>query len=199
MYIPNSFIEHDKQRILSIAREHGFATLITSRDGVPFASHLPLILDGDDTLIAYGHMAKANEQWQHFASQQEILLMFQGPHAYISPSNYKEAGVPTWNYATVHLYGKASIVEDLDELKNIINTLTHKYEQHQPTPWIPEYSERVLNAVVGFKVEVSRVEAKFKLSQNKSVVDQHSIIHNLRSNGGENQMGVANLMEERCK
>src|SRR5215467_5979107 len=119
MYIPKHFREDDLNTLHSLMRTYSFATLITQHEGIPFASHLPFILDTErgpyGTLLA--HMARPNPQWHDLTGEQEVLVIFQGPHAYISPSWYDvELSVPTWNYATVHAYGHPRIIDDQTEL-----------------------------------------------------------------------------------
>jgi len=198
MYIPKYFEENENKRIIAVANEYAFATVITSNEGVPTASHLPLIIEEKENqnLIVLGHMAKANEQWHHFKSNNEVLVIFQGPHAYISPSNYEGTGVPTWNYAAVHLYGLAEVFTNENKLRQVIESLTNKYEASQSTPWVPEYPSKMLDAIVGFEIKVNRIEAKFKLSQNRPKGDRNNVIHNLSSSADESVKGVARLMTE---
>lgn len=196
MYIPQHFAEHDLTRIKALVRDYAFATLVTVEKDLPFASHLPLMLKSDDTLSIIGHMARANEQWQHFQTNNEVLVIFQGPHAYISPSNYEQGGVPTWNYALVHMYGIARLVDDEYRLREIIESLSDKYEQSQSSPWPAEYPDKMLNAIVGFEIEITRLEAKYKLSQNRSENDRQNIIANLSGSDDTLERNIASLMQE---
>ena len=196
MYIPKHFEENDKEKIIELVNEYAFATLVTTNEGVPFASQLPLMIEDKDNLLVLGHMAKANEQWHHFQSNNEVLVIFQGPHAYISPSNYEGYGVPTWNYASVHMYGVAKVFESENKLRKVIESLTNKYEKSQASPWVPEYPDKMLGAITGFEIKVNRIEAKYKLSQNRPEVDRKNIILNLSESGGESAKGVATLMGE---
>ena len=137
MYIPKAFREDDLKTLHKLIREYSFATLITQHEGVPFATHLPFILDAqrgqNGSLLA--HMARANPQWHDLVSEQEVLVIFQGPHAYISPSWYEvDLSVPTWNYAVVHAYGKPRLLAD-DDLITLLERLVHKYEQGNTEPW----------------------------------------------------------------
>lgn len=196
MYTPRHFEESDQARIIELVNKYAFATLVTVEAGLPSASHLPLMLENDEQLNIVGHMARANDQWQHFQADAEVLVMFQGPHAYISPSNYEGAGVPTWNYASVHMYGVARLIEDENRLKAIIESLSHKYEKSQASPWVPDYPDRMLNAIVGFEIEVSRIEAKYKLSQNRPDADRQNIIANLSASSDTSETAIARLMQE---
>ena len=197
MYIPKYFKESDQACIIKLVNEYAFATLVTVDEDCPCASHLPLMLENEDRLTIVGHMAKANEQWQHFQSDDEVLVIFQGPHAYISPSNYGSDGVPTWNYASVHMYGVAKLIQDKDRLRAIIESLSHKYEKSQALPWVPDYPNGMLNAIVGFEIEVSRIEAKYKLSQNRSDADRQNIIINLSASSDSSERAIAKLMQEK--
>lgn len=196
MYIPSHFEESDQARISELVNEYAFATMVTVKAGLPFASHLPVMAENDDRQTIVGHMARANEQWQHFQANDEVLVMFQGPHAYISPSNYEGDGVPTWNYASVHMYGVARVVDDENRLKDIIESLSHKYERSQASPWVSDYPDKMLKAIVGFEIEINRVEAKYKLSQNRSAVDRQNIITNLSGSSDSSGKAIAKLMQE---
>ncbi|MFC1750190.1 FMN-binding negative transcriptional regulator [Pseudomonadota bacterium] len=195
MHVQDIFEETDQKRIFDLVEQNAFATLITYDNGVPCANHLPLMVEKGDKISLLGHMAKSNSQWQHFNQDNEVLAIFTGPHAYISPSNHQPPGVPTWNYAAVHMYGKCRVVED-DQLKTIIESLSHKYEKNQPSPWIPDYPDRAFQAIVGFEIVVDRIEAKSKLSQNKSESDRQRIISTLGNSNRDEEKGVAALMRE---
>jgi transcriptional regulator len=184
MYVPPFNRVKDRHSINAFIQAHGFATLVTSDSGKIWASHLPVLLD-EDANVLRSHMARANEQWKHFANSKSVLCIFQGPHAYISPSWYEmQHTVPTWNYAVVHIYGKPSIA-DQTELKQIVLDTTAKYESPMPKPWKVPLSENeiaaMLKAIVGFKIDIARVEAKFKLGQNRSGADQEKMLRNLQA------------------
>jgi transcriptional regulator len=202
MYIPPFNRVEDRQAINAFIHAHGFATLITDNNGAPWASHLPVLLDespdGPGTLRS--HMARANEQWRHLASDKEVLCIFSGPHAYISPSWYVEQHtVPTWNYATVHVYGIPKIVDDA-ALKKIVFDTTEKYESSMPQPWTIPLSERemdgMLKAIVGFSIEITRVEAKFKLGQNRSQDDQDKMLNALQQATDSDSRELAKFIQE---
>lgn len=185
MYIPSANRIDDKKRIHSFIQSHGFATVVTHNDGQLWASHLPVLLDeaneGHGALRS--HMARANEQWRHFESGQEVLCIFHGPHSYVSPSSYvMQHTVPTWNYAVVHVYGVPSIVDNA-ALKKIVVDTVEKYESTMPKPWTIPLSERefedMLKAIVGFSIQITRIEAKFKLGQNRSKEDQEKMLRSL--------------------
>jgi transcriptional regulator len=187
MYIPSANCIEDKGRINAFIQSHGFATVITHGNGRIWASHLPVLFNeengGDGVLRS--HMARANEQWRHFESGQEVLCIFHGPHSYISPSSYvMQETVPTWNYAVIHVYGMATVVQDPAILRAIVQDTTTKYESHRPVPWkitLPDSAlEAMLKAIVGFTIQITKIEAKFKLGQNRSQADQDGMLRDLR-------------------
>jgi transcriptional regulator len=182
MYVPSPNRVDDPQAINAFIHAHAFATLITSSSGKIVASHLPVLFD-EKANVLRSHMARANEQWKQFGD--EVLCIFHGPHAYISPSCYEQQHtVPTWNYAVVHVYGKPTLVDEA-ELKQIVFDTTAKFESTMPTPWKIPLSEKefaaMLKAIVGFTIEITRVEAKFKLGQNRSRQDQEKMLRHLQA------------------
>ncbi len=202
MYIPEHFKETNPERILALIEGYPFGTLVTAPEGVPFVSHLPFLFErstGSQGKLL-GHMARANPQWQHFAASSDVLVIFQGPHAYVSPSWYSSPGVPTWNYAVVHLRGKTQIIEGEAELEALVKQLTHIHESHMPNPWKPnltgERRSKLLNMIVGFEIEITDVHGKFKLSQNRSIEDQQRVIQELSKSNNQTEAAVAKLMSE---
>ncbi len=205
MYMPEAFTERDLARLEALVRRHSFGTLVSVHGGQPYASHLPLLLDGGlgrgGKLL--GHMARANPQWESLADGQKVLAIFAGPHAYVSPSWYSTPGVPTWNYAVVHVYGAARLIEAPEALGELVTRLTAIYEAGSATPWRPDLSgempQRLLRMVVGFAIDIQEVQGKLKLSQNRSVEDQRRVMTHLRQMGSPEALGVAELMEENMK
>lgn len=205
MYIPKHFREDDLTVLQKLIRDYSFATLIsTQEDGVPIATHLPFMYDSEPA--PYGtlraHMALGNPHWRAFQEVRESLVIFQGPHTYISPSWYEvELSVPTWNYATVHAYGKPRIITDPAELYEHLKTLIATHEAQFPDPWpfqLPtEYVERMMKGVVGFAIEITRLEGKFKMSQNRSPREQERVIEELSSATDSTTREVAAVMRER--
>jgi transcriptional regulator len=202
MYLPEHFRESDAGRALALVEAHPFGQLITAPDGVPFVSHLPFLLLHDCARPRLlGHLARANPQWRHFAPGCEVLTVFQGPHAYVSPGWYTSpGGVPTWNYAVVHLRGVPRVVEDVAELEALLNALTRIHEADLPEPWradlTPERKARLFEMVVGFEIEVSDIQAKFKLSQNRPEDDRRQVAAALARSGSDAAAAVARLMDE---
>ncbi|MDH5393645.1 MAG: FMN-binding negative transcriptional regulator [Gammaproteobacteria bacterium] len=180
MYIPKVFNVTDKAEILSFIQGNSFGQLISLVDGKIFSSHLPFVFcEQNQTLLC--HLAKKNPQWQHIEGQ-EILVTFQGPHDYVSASWYCSPGVPTWNYQSVHLYGNAKIITEKEKLRHIVNGITKIYESGQEKPWQAVYKDALLEAIVGIEINISDIQCKYKLSQNRPEQDRLKIIeeHNKR-------------------
>lgn len=201
MYIPAWFREEDTNILYDLIRQYSFATLITTPEGRPFVSHLPFLLDAErgpqGTLR--GHIARANPQWQHFADGQESLVIFQGPHAYISPSWYADrSSVPTWDYAVVHAYGAPRLLDEA-ETRALLHSLVKTFEAPMDPPWridsLPEESiHKMLRGLVGFEIEIARLEGKLKLSQNRPETDQKHVVEVLEASGDPNDANVAAWM-----
>ncbi|MEJ2622421.1 MAG: FMN-binding negative transcriptional regulator [Candidatus Thiodiazotropha sp.] len=200
MYIPEHFKEENSDRISALIENNSFGMVITALDGVPFVSHLPFIFDhaaGSKGKLFF-HMARANPQWQYFSSCGEVLVVFQGPHAYVSPSWYSSPGVPTWNYAVVHLRGNPRLLESESELEVLVEQLTNVYESNTSSPWKPNLSgerrSKLFSMIVGFEIEVTEIQAKFKLSQNRPLEDQQRVIEKLDQSSNQTEVAVAKLM-----
>ena len=185
-------------------RENGFATVVTAADGVPFASHVPVLVDGDGAaggLKIRGHVARANPHWKQLANGNPVLVMFHGPHAYVSPSWYAPdpQSVPTWNYAVVHAHGHAALLAPAD-LRTLLKDLVDAHERASAQPWrfdsMPaEYVDRLLGAIVGFEIAVERLEGKLKLSQNQTPDDQRRVREQLATSTDPVARDVARWME----
>lgn len=204
VYIPKYFRVTNVDEILDFVQKNSFATIITTEQVKPIATHLPLVLKkkGDDYYLT-GHMAYGNSQWRTFETCEDVLVMFQGPHAYISSSWYSHENVPTWNYQAIHMYGKASILEK-DELIEELTGMLKKYEQDRENPVLwdklsPELLENQLKGIVGFKIKVAEVQAAYKLSQNRNETDYINIINNLQNEGSPNSKQMSELMGNRLK
>jgi transcriptional regulator len=201
MYIPPAFRIEEKAKLAAFLRQHSFATLITYDGAAPFASHLPVLFRPEmgphGTLLA--HMARANSQWQHFADGREALIIFHGPHGYISPSWYQTApAVPTWNYAVVHAYGVPAIIDDHDRVATLLQETVALYESSLKQPWsgeLPEdYREKMIRGIVAFEIPITRLEGKFKLNQNRSAEDVQSVIDALSQSSHADDRALAELM-----
>jgi len=201
MYIPRSFAETDLPTLHDFIERNSFGVLVSQADGSPFATHLPFFLDrttgSKGTLI--GHVARANPHWQH-VTDQTVLAIFSGPHAYISPTWYDaENVVPTWNYLAVHVYGQVTLIEDPSSLLDIVQRSVSVYESSFPQPWSLDssaaYVKPLLNQIVGFRMEIAKIEGKFKLSQNHPIERREKVVAALHGRGGENAEAIANAME----
>lgn len=200
MYLPDHFKESDPERLAALIRDYPFGMLVTVHEGLPCVSHIPFLYECRDNGVSLlvGHVARANPQWQDLSQNQTALVVFQGPHAYVSPNWYESPGVPTWNYAVVHVYGKARLVEDEEAIERLVERLTAVYESEQPSPWKSGLSgarrTKLLEMIVGFEIEVQEIQGKFKLSQNRPSEDQRSVINQLSQSPLTHE--VAKLMKE---
>ena len=186
MYTPSSFKETDPDLLFELIEQFNFGILFSQHGDEPEATHLPFLVDRyrGDYGILIAHFAKANKHWQHIEEGREVLAVFQGPHGYISPSWYKNREtVPTWNYAAVHVYGKARIIHEKNALREMVTRLTHYHESQVGSDWsldeVREYSEKLLSAITGIEIEITRMEGKFKFNQNKADEDQRGVIEHL--------------------
>ncbi len=201
MYIPEFNRIHDRAAIIAFVQANPFAILITSSDNGPFATHLPILArEANNQLVLHGHMAKANPHWGLLQNGQESLTIFHGPHAYISPRLYESReSVPTWNYAAVHVYGNARINADpehlLEEVCEIINAFDADYFA-QWSGLSDKFRNGMLKHIVGFEIAVTRIEAKFKISQNRSKADQAAVIGSLAKSSDSATAGIATLMQK---
>ena len=173
MYVPEHFVVEDRRELVAFMREHSFATLIGVADGRPIGTHLPFTIHegANAELLLTAHMAKANPHWKAFG-EGEALVIFSGPHAYISPSLYEsKLSVPTWNYATVHAYGTARIIPAVPVLEHLIEQHDSAYRsQWDALP--EEFKTKMVEGVVAFEISIVRIEGKYKLSQNRPNGDQ---------------------------
>lgn len=202
MYIPRRYEEKDQEKIHSFIRENSFGILISVKDGLPIGTHIPLQLERDElgADILMGHISKGNEQKYTLTDGAKVLVIFAGPHAYVSPRWYTELKVPTWNYISAHVYGTVKLV-DGDELRAALSRLTHTYEHSMPHPLkIEDIPEKTFNddfrGIVGFKIVIDEIQAAYKLSQNRDEESYHSVIGHLEQ-GDEASKGVAGEMKQR--
>ena len=203
MYIPEYFRVRDHEDAIKFMRANPFAILISSADAGPFATHLPLFVrteKGDEKIVLRGHVAKANPHWRYLEQQPQCLTIFHGPHSYISPSNYTaRESVPTWNYGAVHLYGSAKVFSSPEALQGVLHELIQTFEPAYASQWASldaGFRERMLKQIVGFEIEVTKMEAKFKLGQNRAREDQENMIASLEKAEDTAVSGVARMMKE---
>ena len=202
MYVPRHFAETDRDALYAHMRAYGFATLVSVREGAPFATHVPLLLDPArgplGTLV--GHVARANPHALSLAAQTPTLAIFHGPHAYVSPRWYRgEATVPTWNYTAVHATGTPRVLEEARAVRELLERMAETYEAAAAEPWrLDRLSARVADglqrAIVAFELPIERLEGKRKLSQNKSPADRAGVIDGLRAEGDATSVAIADAM-----
>jgi transcriptional regulator len=206
MYIPSSFRVEDTAKLAAFMQRYSFATFITHDGNAPFATHLPMLFrpeaGGHGTLLS--HMARANPQWQHFASGREALAIFHGPHSYISPSWYKvEPSVPTWNYASVHAYGVPKTFSEHERIVSLLREIVSVYESSFEKPWpgiLPDdYRDKMIKNIVAFEVPLTRLEGKFKLGQGRSAADTQGVFEALSRSEDADSRALAQLMRTECK
>ena len=192
MYIPKHFNVTDREEILTFIKANAFGQLISLVEGKLYSSHIPFLLGNDDhSLIC--HIAKNIPQWKSI-EEQEILVTFQGPHDYVSPSWYSSPGVPTWNYQSVHIYGKPIIITEKEKLRSIVNEFTRIYVSSFKKPWNPEYKDSMLNAIIGIEIKITDIQCKYKLSQNRSENDRKQVIEEHKKRGST-QLSLATKNE----
>jgi transcriptional regulator len=201
MYVPADFAESDLDTLHTFIEQHSFGLFMSQHEGQPFVTHLPFLLDRtagpNGTLL--GHVARQNPQWRELAGQ-PVLAVFSGPHAYISPTWYQaDKRVPTWNYVAVHAYGKAELIEEPAELIPLIRELTRVAERSMPVPWDFDpadlFVQRLATQIVGFRIEIERLEGKWKLNQNHPPERRQHVIAALRQQGWDDARQIADLME----
>jgi len=177
MYVPAAFEQTNSVEILAFLKANAFGLLVTSEGGLS-VSHVPFVIEErGDGLVLRGHLARANGQWEVLTSG-EVMVVFQGPHGYISPGWVSDdKAVPTWNYQAVHVYGRPVLLEGEEIQRALLDDLSAVYEADRVEPWTseqlaPGFMELLMQATVMFEIPVGRLEAKWKLSQNKSAEAQ---------------------------
>ncbi len=173
MYIPDQFKVEDEEEIFNFLQANAFGQLISKVNGRLFCSHIPFLISRDRKYLL-AHLAKANDQWRELEGQ-EVLITFQGGHEYVSPSWYKSAGVPTWNYQAVHIYANCQLITDEADLSEIVDELTQLYESSFEQPWQSSYASSMLKAIVGLRLEITDIQCKYKISQNRILDDQKNV------------------------
>jgi transcriptional regulator len=201
MYIPKHFEEKDKIKLLEFMRQYNFAVLVSEKENLLAATHLPFIMEekGGDILLR-SHMAKANPQWRSFTDGKEVLIIFSEPHSYISPSLYDHRrNVPTWNYIAVHAYGEPQIFNDGRETEMLLESMFEEFEKSYKTQFVEldsDYKNKLLKGIVAFEIKVTRLEGKFKLSQNKTSGERERIIDSLKSQPDKVKSDLAKFMKK---
>jgi transcriptional regulator len=201
MYIPTSHAETDPAKLHEFMRRNSFATLVTRNETDMVAGHLPFLFDAEAGRMGMlvGHMARANPQWRDVRG--EAMVLFTGPHVYISPAWYEADGtVPTWNYTAVHAYGTFHIIEDRETLLDVLRRTVAAYESPRPDPWAFDekapHVDRMIPGIVGFRIEINRLEGKWKLSQNHPEERRRRVIKALEDQPDDDSRAVAAMMKE---
>ena len=194
MYTPKHFEQTNPSTLWDFIEQHAFGTLLTIAAGEPTVSHLPFLPDRGAGVL-HCHVARANAHWRALDRTSQVLAIFTGPHGYVSPTWYAErGGVPTWNYTVVHVHGSAQAVDDAERTRKHVEALAAKYESGRPAPWVPEYDTRRLAGIVGIDIRVTKLEGKFKLSQNRSDADRARVVAALEASGTDADAELARLM-----
>ena len=204
MYTPRHNRMQDRPTLVAFMRAHPFAALVTHGAEGLRATHLPVVIEeAGDRIRLLAHLARANPQWQDFSKELEVMVIFAEPHAYVSPRHYQQAeSVPTWNYAAIHAYGVPMLVEDRAQKHaqqaRLVGLFDAEYAARFPE-LSSDYVDRMLAAIVSFAIEVTRLEARFKLSQEKLPVERGRIIATLESVGDSAAAETARLMRHHSR
>ncbi|MEI6714023.1 MAG: FMN-binding negative transcriptional regulator [Verrucomicrobiota bacterium] len=205
MYSPAHFRIDDRNAQIAFMKEHSFASLVTVDGGSPFASHVPVLVQENrgpcGTLVT--HLARPNPQWRHFENGADVLVMFSGPHADVSPAWYVTTpAVPTWNYTAVHVYGKARIVGDHAQVVSMLHELVEANEANREERWSGEmpddFRDNLIRGIVGVEIEITRIEAKFKLSQNRPA-DVSGVVAALATSPNQTDRQLAEMMSRQVR
>jgi transcriptional regulator len=201
VYIPEHFVLRDHAAAIGFMQSNPFVILVSTTEDGPFASHVPVVIREDgEQLVLRGHVAKANPHWRYLEQQPLCLTIFHGPHSYISPSNYTtRENVPTWNYGAVHVYGTARVFATPEALPGVLHELIATFEAAYAQQWDSldqSYRDRMLSHIVGFEIIATKLEAKFKLGQNRSKQEQANMLASLSKAEDTAVSGVARLMRQ---
>ncbi len=204
MYTQKHNREDDRAKLYSFMKEYSFATLVTSKDGIPKATHLPFLVEMEtDAIKLWAHMAKANDQWRDFSATSELLVIFQEPHAYVSPKNYEERlSVPTWNYVAVHAYGHARIMDESEEKRQLLERMIRQLDENYIKQWdeLPlEFKTEKLGGIVAFEINTTRLQGRFKLSQDRTANEQQTIAGEFCASSDSVISKIGEMMRENLK
>jgi transcriptional regulator len=200
MHIVKYYREENREKILEFIRQNGFATLVAYDGEKPVAGHLLMetVEDGENLRIN-GHMSRANPLWKMFEKTSQVLVIFQGPHTYISPTWYNHVNVPTWNYQSVHVYGKPKLITDRNESYGILKRLIDRYEtttSYKLETLPQDFVEKEMKGIAAFQVEATQIEANYKLSQNRDDESYRSIVAHLEQRTDDLSHEVAKAMKQ---
>jgi len=201
MYIPKVYENKNLEEVKQFIQENSFGILVTQQNGKPLATHIPLELskniENEDVLV--GHISKANPQWHNFEDKGDVLAIFNGPHSYVSSSWYDFEEVPTWNYIAVHVYGTIKTIIG-DALYESLKHLMEKYEKASKNPLkIEDMSDktmRQINGIIGFEIDITDIQAAYKLSQNRDDKNHQTIISELKEKNNQGSKKIASRMNK---
>jgi len=198
MYTPALFKNENQEELREFIRQNGFGILVSQVEKKLWATHIPLVLTDDNKLL--GHISLGNKQSKALPNGEEVMVIFNGPHTYISSSWYDHENVPTWNYIAVHVYGKVRTIEG-EELMESLRQLTDKYEKNSAKPVSVEtmskkYLDSQIRGILGIEITIDRMEASYKLSQNRDEKNHTHIISELEKREDENSVAIANAMRK---
>jgi transcriptional regulator len=208
MYLPKHFEETRVEVLHELMRAHPLGALVALTPAGLAANHVPFEVEPDPAPFGTlrGHIARANPLWRDFSRDVEVLAIFQGPGAYVSPSWYRtkrETGkvVPTWNYAVVHAHGPLRVVDDVAWLRQFVEKLTERHEAGRRDPWKvtdapPDFIDKQLGAIVGIEISITRLVGKWKVSQNRPAQDREGVAEGLLQEGGPSAAAMARLVRE---
>ena len=201
MYIPDLYKNENQAEIEDFLRDNGFAILINQTNGKLWGTHTPLVFEktSEGKPILSGHISKENQQADSLKDNEEILAIFNGPHSYISSSWYDHENVPTWNYIAVHVYGKVKLLTPLETIESL-KKLVNKYEKSQENPFkVEDLSTKTMlqaRGILAFEIEITEIQAKRKLSQNRDDKNHQNIIKHLENSQDFNSESIASEMKK---
>lgn len=198
MYIPKHFEQNDKASSIAFMQHYNFALLVSVKDAIPLATHLPFVIEErENNLVLISHMSIANDQWKT-AIDKEVMVVFSEPHAYISPSLYeKQQNVPTWNYVAVHAYGKLSVLENDNQKLEVLHKQMRTFEEaylQQFKNLDQKYIDGLLKGIVAFEILVTGLQSKAKLSQNKTGSERENIKKELEQSNDTTKQALGKMM-----
>jgi transcriptional regulator len=204
MYTQKHNRENDPEKLYAFMRQYSFATLLTARDDLPKGTHLPFLVEMENNRVRlYAHMARANDQWRDFSESKEVLVIFQEPHAFISPEFYEtQLSVPTWNYVAVHAYGQPRILGGGEETSRLIERLILAHDERYMEQWkqLPEqFKSEKLRGIVAFEIAVTRLQGRFKLSQDRTHAEQENIVKEFCASDDPLRAKIGEMMRENLK
>ena len=208
MYTPKSYEQNDLDELYEFIKSNTFGTLISQIDDSPFATHIPFMLKRDESpsgAVLIGHMARANPHWKAITPDTKVLVIFHGAHHYISPKWYmQQNNVPTWNYMVAHVYGTIDVIDSSEKLLEMVAELAGHHETKFETYWninslSPEQLNPLLQSIVGIRLNIERIEGKYKLNQNRSMEDQQGVVDALTQYDYSDAQIIRDRMQENLK